>query len=62
MPRDFVSESLSHDPVHGYIPFISGDNLPKGEVAEQEIIDHPDFINGKYDIAWVEKYLKEKEL
>lgn len=41
MPRDFVSESLSHDPVHGYIPFISGDNLPDGEVAEQEIIDHP---------------------
>ncbi|MDG1072942.1 MAG: acetyl-CoA carboxylase biotin carboxylase subunit [Akkermansiaceae bacterium] len=29
---------------------------------QQEIIDHPDFINGKYDIAWVEKYLKEKEL
>ena len=29
---------------------------------QQEIIDHPDFMNGKYDIAWVEKYLKEKEL
>jgi acetyl-CoA carboxylase biotin carboxylase subunit len=29
---------------------------------QQEIIDHPDFINGKYNIAWVEKYLKEKEL
>jgi len=29
---------------------------------QQEIIDHPDFINGKYDIAWVEKYLKEKGL
>ena len=29
---------------------------------QQEIIDHQDFINGKYDIAWVEKYLKEKEL
>lgn len=29
---------------------------------QQEIVDHPDFINGKYDIAWVEKYLKEKEL
>ncbi|MCH1509285.1 MAG: acetyl-CoA carboxylase biotin carboxylase subunit [Akkermansiaceae bacterium] len=29
---------------------------------QQEIIDHPDFINGKYDIAWVEKYLKEREL
>jgi HD superfamily phosphohydrolase len=41
MPRDFVTESLSHDPVHGYIPFISRDALPSGEVAEQEIIDHP---------------------
>ena len=29
---------------------------------QQEIIDHPDFINGKYDIGWVEKYLKEREL
>lgn len=29
---------------------------------QQEIIDHPDFINGKYDIAWVEKFLKEREL
>jgi uncharacterized protein len=41
MPRDFVTESLSHDPIHGYIPFISGDSLPEGEVAEQQIIDHP---------------------
>lgn len=41
MPRDFVTESLSHDPVHGYIPFISRDSLPEDEVAEQEIIDHP---------------------
>ncbi|MEJ6580758.1 MAG: acetyl-CoA carboxylase biotin carboxylase subunit [Akkermansiaceae bacterium] len=29
---------------------------------QQEIIDHPDFINGKYDIAWVSKFLKEKGL
>ena len=41
MPRDFVTESLSHDPIHGYIPFISGDALPEGEVSEQQIIDHP---------------------
>ncbi|MGC6425843.1 MAG: acetyl-CoA carboxylase biotin carboxylase subunit [Akkermansiaceae bacterium] len=27
---------------------------------QQEIIDHPDFINGKYDIAWVGKFLEEK--
>jgi len=41
MARDFVTESLSHDPIHGYIPFISSDALPEGEVAEQQIIDHP---------------------
>jgi len=41
MPRDFVTEALSHDPVHGYIPFVSRDSLPEGEVSEQEIIDHP---------------------
>jgi acetyl-CoA carboxylase biotin carboxylase subunit len=28
---------------------------------QQEIIDHPDFIAGKYDIAWVAKYLNEKK-
>lgn len=41
MVRDFVNESLSHDPIHGYIPFIARSGLPAGEVAEQEIIDHP---------------------
>lgn len=41
MPRDFVTESLSHDPIHGYIPFIARNALPEGEVAEQEIIDNP---------------------
>ena len=41
MPRDFVTESLSHDPIHGYIPFIARNALPEGEVAEQEIIDSP---------------------
>ena len=29
---------------------------------QQEIIDHPDFIAGKYNIGWVANYLKEKEL
>jgi len=29
---------------------------------QQEIIAHPDFINGKYDIAWVARFLKEKGL
>lgn len=41
MVRDFTTESLSHDPVHGYIPFISKEGLPQGEVSEQELIDHP---------------------
>jgi hypothetical protein len=39
--RDFQGESLSHDPIHGYIPFTSPAGLPEGEVAEREIIDHP---------------------
>ena len=41
MVRDYATESLSHDPIHGYIPFISPSGLPAGEVAEQQIIDHP---------------------
>lgn len=41
MARDFTAESLSHDPIHGYIPFIGRSGLPAGEVSEQEVIDHP---------------------
>lgn len=41
MVRDFAVESLIHDPIHGYIPFVSKSALPAGEVSEQEIIDHP---------------------
>ncbi len=39
--RDFQSEHLCHDAVHGYIPFTSPSGLPAGEVSEREIIDHP---------------------
>lgn len=39
--RDFASENLSHDPIHGYIPFTSAAGLAAGEVAERQIIDHP---------------------
>jgi uncharacterized protein len=39
--RDYRSESLSHDPIHGYMPFTSADGLPAGEVAEEQVIDHP---------------------
>ncbi|MCH8829513.1 MAG: HD domain-containing protein, partial [Planctomycetes bacterium] len=41
MARDFTNESLSFDPIHGYIPFISASGLPEGEVAEEQIINHP---------------------
>ncbi len=39
--RDFQSENLCHDAVHGYIPFVSDHNLAEGEVSERQIIDHP---------------------
>lgn len=39
--RDQFNESLSHDPIHGYIPFTSRAGVPAGEVAEQQIVDHP---------------------
>ena len=28
---------------------------------QQVIVDHPDFIAGRYDIGWVERYLKERD-
>ena len=28
---------------------------------QQVIVGHPDFIEGRYDIGWVERYLKERE-
>jgi uncharacterized protein len=44
--RDFQYESLSHDPIHGYIPFTSSVSVPTSnghgdEVTEQQVIDHP---------------------
>ncbi len=44
--RDFEYESLSHDPLHGYIPFTSSVGTPcegesADEVSERHIIDHP---------------------
>ncbi|MCA8995981.1 MAG: HD domain-containing protein [Planctomycetaceae bacterium] len=41
MARDFITESLVHDPIHGYIPFVSRSGLPTEETSEQELIDHP---------------------
>jgi HD superfamily phosphohydrolase len=44
--RDFRGESLSHDPIHGYMPFTALDGLDTAagagdEVVEEQIIDHP---------------------
>ena len=39
--KHFNREALSHDPIHGYIPFVSGQDLPDGEVSECALIDHP---------------------
>lgn len=39
--RAYHLENLSHDPVHGYIPFTSGRRAGAGSVSERQIIDHP---------------------
>jgi HD superfamily phosphohydrolase len=39
--HDPRSESLSFDPIHGYIPFTSAAKGAGGEVSERQIIDHP---------------------
>ncbi|OHB78756.1 MAG: metal-dependent phosphohydrolase [Planctomycetes bacterium RBG_16_64_10] len=38
--KDFQREGLSHDPIHGYIPFVSRAPSDR-EVAERDLIDHP---------------------
>ena len=39
--KDFRLDSLSHDPLHGYIPFVASAGLPQAQVAEEQIIDNP---------------------
>ncbi|MBP89953.1 MAG: metal-dependent phosphohydrolase [Planctomycetaceae bacterium] len=39
--RAYHLENLSHDAVHGYIPFCSSAELEAGEFSERQIIDHP---------------------
>jgi HD superfamily phosphohydrolase len=39
--RSYHLENLSHDIVHGYIPFASRGGLRAGETSERQIIDHP---------------------
>jgi len=36
--RNVQNTGLTHDPLHGYIPFTSG---PVGETSERDLIDHP---------------------
>ncbi len=38
---DLRREALCFDPLHGYMPFVSNDDLAPGEVSERQIIDHP---------------------
>ncbi len=38
---DFQGESLTFDPIHGYMPFTSGEGLPDGEIGERQLIDNP---------------------
>lgn len=37
--KEFTRESLVHDPVHGYVPFVSV--VPDGETSERMLLDHP---------------------
>jgi HD superfamily phosphohydrolase len=37
--RNFQRESLCHDPIHGYIPFVTV--VEPGETAERAMLDHP---------------------
>lgn len=46
--HDYSRDSLSHDPIHGYIPFsakpssaAAADDLVNPEVTERQIVDHP---------------------
>ena len=39
--RPYHLENLSHDIVHGYIPFAASRGLRTGETSERQLIDHP---------------------
>jgi HD superfamily phosphohydrolase len=39
--RDYLRENLSHDPVHGYIPFSAHAGGDERDISERQIIDHP---------------------
>ncbi len=37
----YLSENLSHDPIHGYIAFVAPRGQAVGEICERQVIDHP---------------------
>ncbi|MEZ6153504.1 MAG: HD domain-containing protein [Pirellulaceae bacterium] len=37
----YLSENLSHDPIHGYIAFVAPRGQALGEICERQVIDHP---------------------
>ncbi len=39
--HEYELQSLSYDPIHGYIPFVARAPDGSGEVVERELIDHP---------------------
>jgi HD superfamily phosphohydrolase len=39
--RAYHLENVSHDPIHGYIPFSSSRELSVRETSERQVIDHP---------------------
>ncbi len=39
--RDYPRENLSHDPIHGYLPFTSSAGREEAETSERQLIDHP---------------------
>jgi len=39
--EDPTPPTLSYDPIHGYIPFVSRSSDPQATASEQDLIDHP---------------------
>lgn len=37
----YLTENLTHDPIHGYIGFVAPRGIATGEVCERHVIDHP---------------------
>lgn len=48
----YLSENLSHDPIHGYIGFVAPHGRAEGEICERHVIDH----------AWVQRMRQIRQL